>query len=167
MSQWYVVHTQPNNELKAVHHLQRQGFEVYLPKFLKRRKHARRTDWIATPLFQRYLFVKIDLEKARWRAIRSTIGVSALVCQGDAPAPLPAMIIDEIRAREDEAGMVSLNGSEQFCKGQKVQIVSGAFCDQVGLFEFTSSEERAVVLLQLLGRQVRAQVPLAAVDAYA
>jgi len=37
---WYAVQTQPNAEMKAVAHLARQDFEVYLPRFLKRRRHA-------------------------------------------------------------------------------------------------------------------------------
>ena len=39
---WYVVQSQPNSELKAAAHLDRQGFTTYLPRYLKRRRHARR-----------------------------------------------------------------------------------------------------------------------------
>ena len=60
---WYVVQSQPNAELKAVAHLNRQGFATYLPRYLKRRRHARRVEIIAAPLFPRYLFVSIDLKK--------------------------------------------------------------------------------------------------------
>jgi transcriptional antiterminator RfaH len=34
---WYVVQTQVNAEPKAARNLVRQGFEIYLPRYLKRR----------------------------------------------------------------------------------------------------------------------------------
>ena len=64
------------------------GFETYLPRYEKRRRHARRVETVAAPLFPRYLFVAIDLASQRWRSIHSTIGVSRLVCNGEDPAVL-------------------------------------------------------------------------------
>ena len=85
-------------EAKACNHLQRQGFAVYYPKFLRRRSHARKVDWIPSPLFPRYLFVQIDFEKSRWLSIYSTIGVANLICFGDRPQSLPGEIVAELRA---------------------------------------------------------------------
>ena len=65
---WYVVQSQPNAELKAVAHLSRQGFDTYLPRYLKRRRHARRVEVVARPLFPRY-FVSIDVTVQRWRSV--------------------------------------------------------------------------------------------------
>ena len=67
---WYVVQSQPNAERKAVMHLERQGFTTYLPRYLKRRRHARRVEIVGAPLFPRYLFVGIDLTMQRWRSKR-------------------------------------------------------------------------------------------------
>ena len=78
---WYVVQTQVNAEAKAARNLMRQGFEIYLPRYLKRRSHARKIEKVAAPLFPRYLFVCVDMEKQRWRSIQSTFGVSRLVDQ--------------------------------------------------------------------------------------
>ena len=66
---WYVAQTQPNAENKALAHLARQGFVTYLPRFLKRRRHARRIDVVAAPLFPRYLFIAIDMSMQRWRSV--------------------------------------------------------------------------------------------------
>ena len=107
--QWYAAHTHARDEVKAMLHLRRQGFEVYLPQHLKRRRHARRTDWVPSPLFPRYLFVRMDPEGVRWRAINSTIGVSYLVCNGDRPSPVPPGIVEEIFARTDDDGMVQVS----------------------------------------------------------
>ena len=40
---WYVAQTHVHADQKATFHLGRQGFQVYLPRYTKRRRHARRT----------------------------------------------------------------------------------------------------------------------------
>jgi transcriptional antiterminator RfaH len=78
---WYVAHTHVHAEAKAAINLARQGYSVFLPRYCKRRRHARRIEMIVSaPLFPRYLFVLIDLASQRWRAIESTFGVHHLVC---------------------------------------------------------------------------------------
>ena len=77
---WYVVQTHPHAEAKAASHLERQGYSIYLPRYLKRRRHARRIEIVAAPLFPRYLFVAIDPLTQRWRSIQSTIGVARSAC---------------------------------------------------------------------------------------
>src|SRR5205823_8571760 len=96
---WYVVHTQPHHECLAETNLRRQGFATYLPRYLRRCRHARRTETVPRPLFPRYLFVALDLARDRWRAVQSTFGVSHLVVAGDAPAPVPDGVVEEIWAR--------------------------------------------------------------------
>lgn len=167
MKQWYVVQTRFRGEGLAKANLQRQGFEAYLPQYLKRRRHARRTNWVPAPLFPGYMFVRLDPETMRWRSIRSTIGVRSLICRGDMPIPLPSGVIEDIMAREDEGGMVALNGGLSFAKGDKVQIMSGAFCDRIGLFDCSTDDERVVILLDLLGRRTRVHLPAEAICAYA
>ncbi|MEX2642210.1 MAG: transcription termination/antitermination NusG family protein [Acetobacterales bacterium] len=163
MSRWYVARTQPNAEQRACSHLQRQGFDTYMPCYLRRRRHARRTEWRAAPLFPGYVFVRFDRDAARWRAIHSTVGVSHLVCQGERPAPVPEGVVEDIRAAEDETGMVPLN--EAPARGDRVAVGDGPFAGCAGLFDGDSDERRVFVLLDLLGRQVRVSVSRDAVQA--
>ncbi len=167
MKRWYVVHTHPRGERLAMVNLRRQGLDTYLPQYSKRRRHARRTEWIPAPLFPRYLFVAMDVEAVRWRAIHSTVGVRYLVCHGDSPAHVAAGIVEEIQAREDEQGLVAMDTPPPFDKGEIVRITAGAFCDQVGLFDCATDNERIIVLLELMGRHVKVRVPLEAVRVYA
>ena len=165
MTAWYVVHTHAMAEQRARHHLERQGFEVYLPVHAKRRCHARKVETVVAPLFPRYLFVRLAPENCRWRAIQSTIGVAHLVCAGDAPARLADAVIDAIRAREGDAGLVCIDLPPPFRPGQRIQLVSGAFADHFGLFHGMADRERVMVLLSLLGRDVVVRVPAEAVAA--
>jgi transcriptional antiterminator RfaH len=162
---WYVVQTQPNAENKACAHLARQGFATYLPRYLKRRRHARRVETVAAPLFPRYLFVLIDMTKQRWRSIYSTIGVSRLICAGDTPTPVADEVVAMLKQREDAAGFVKLERPPPFHVGEKIRIVYGAFTDCLGLYDSMSDRDRVAVLLDLLGRKVRVLVDAEAVTA--
>lgn len=163
MSAWYVIYTHAKGEIKALSHLRRQGFSAYLPRYRKQRRHARRVDQVETPLFPRYLFLNLDIDRTPWRAINSTVGVINLVGHGGMPTPMPAGIIEEIRANENEAGHIRLNTLQRLKKGDAVQITAGAMCAHVGIFDCLSDNERVVILFNLLGREVKVRLPAEAV----
>ena len=152
---WFVAHTHPHAEAKATAHLNRQGFEIYFPRYLRRRRHARRIETVAAPLFPRYLFVAIDLGVQRWRSIYSTVGVSRLVCNGDDPTPVPNGIVEALQKRQDANGFIKLDSHPPFRTGDKIRVLDGAFSSCLGLFEGMAERERIAILLDLLGRKVR------------
>jgi len=152
---WYVAHTHPHAEAKATAHLSRQGFDVYFPRYIKRRRHARRIETVPAPLFPRYLFVAIDLNAQRWRSIFSTVGVSRLVCNGEDPSPVPVGIVEALKSREDANGFIKLDCRPRFHVGDKIRVLDGAFSSCLGLFEGMAERERVAILLDLLGRKVR------------
>ena len=165
-SQWYVVQTQPGGEAKAASHLLRQGFEIYFPRYRKTRRHARRVDAVAAPLFPRYVFVKIDVTQQRWRAINSTCGVSQIVGRGITPTPVMHGVVEELRGRENADGLFTLESPVMRLKaGDSVRVLNGAFDACQGLFEARSDSDRVTILLDLLGRKVRVLLDAAAVEA--
>ncbi len=167
MNRWYVVQTHALAEGKAALNLTRQGYRAYLPRYLKKRSHARRVDWVEKPLFPRYLFVEMDPEATQWRAIRSTFGVSHFICQGDEPSPTPDGVVEEIMAREDDKGYVGLNRETRFKKGQAVEIAGGPMAETSAIFDCIGDHDRVTVLMDMMGRQIRVRVPLEAVRATA
>jgi len=152
---WFVAHTQPHAEAKATAHLNRQGFEIYFPRYLKRRRHARRVETVAAPLFPRYLFVAVDLAAQRWRSIYSTVGVHRLVCNGDEPSAVPDGVVEALKSREDGNGFIKLDRRPPFRGGDKIRVLDGVFSSCFGLFEGLAERERIAILLDLLGRKVR------------
>jgi transcriptional antiterminator RfaH len=155
MRRWFVAHTHPRAEAKASHHLARQGFDIYVPRYLKRRRHARKIETVAAPLFPRYVFVAVDMAAQRWRSIHSTVGIARFVCNGDAPAAVPEGIVEALRHREDADGFVKLDCRPRFRAGEKIRVLDGAFSSCLGLFEGMAERERVAILLDLLGRKVR------------
>ena len=160
---WYVVHTQPHHEVRADVNLRRQGFATYLPRYLRTRRHARRTDTVARPLFPRYLFVTLDLARDRWRAIQSTFGVANLVQAGDEPLTVPSGVVEDIRLREDSDGFVALGLAPGIGPGSRIRLIDGIFEDARGVLERVADDRRVAILLELLGREVRVFVPAASV----
>lgn len=154
---WFVVQTHPRAEEKARLHLNNQNIATYLPCYRRPVRHARRLEMALRPLFPGYLFVQLDPEECRWRSINGTIGVRQILTDGDAPLRVNDRIISEIKAREDESGAIKLRPS--FKRGQAVRLVQGPFTDVDVLFDEIRDQDRVVILVSLLGRKVRIQVP--------
>jgi transcription elongation factor/antiterminator RfaH len=149
---WFLAHTQPKSEWKAELHLGAQGFRTYLPQIQKTIRHARQLKTVRAPLFPRYLFVILDLERDRWLSVRSTVGVSRLFTTQDGrPVPVPVGIVESLIEQSDgtvtrmDAGLV---------KGQQVRILSGPFADFVGTLERLDEAGRVQVLLEMMGTSV-------------
>lgn len=164
MKQWFTVRTQTAAEAKADANLRNQGFETFLPRFRKLRRHARRVEIVLAPIFPRYLFVNLDLEVQRWRAINGTFGVVSLVTFGQLPSAVPAKVIDTIRDGCDAEGVMELPAPE-FKPGQPVVIERGPLANLVGLFERISGDRQVVLLVEMLGRAMQVALPFAAVRA--
>jgi len=160
LKNWYAIHTRPRAEYTVVDHLKRQGFDCYLPLFLKMRKHARRVDWVPAPFFPRYLFVGMNIEKVRWRAIRSTVGVSNLVCSDDKPLKVPKKVLTHLKSCEDENGLVSLGRENNIYSGDNVQIVDNVFGNLTGIVEEMHGPNRVMLLLELMGRRIKVNASL-------
>jgi transcriptional antiterminator RfaH len=78
---WYLIHTKPRQELRALENLQRQGYECYLPLLPTEKIQQKLVAIVDEPLFPRYLFIRLDSSQSgkSWTPIRSTLGVSKLV----------------------------------------------------------------------------------------
>jgi transcriptional antiterminator RfaH len=160
MTEWYVVHTRPLEEERALANLRRQSFEAYLPTYRSRRTHGRRVEFVRRPLFPRYLFVTLDMSRDVWRPILSTFGVSNLVRIGERPLAVPRGIVESLRANEEAATFDdALDPARQMKCGASIRVISGPFADLVGKFQGLADVERVIVLLDLLGREVNVRLP--------
>jgi transcriptional antiterminator RfaH len=165
MINWFVAHTQPLKELIAQQHLLEQGFEVYLPRFKKIRKHARKVEEVLLPLFPRYIFVGMDMGVARWRSVNGTRGISYLLTNDDYPAMMPSYVIENLKSQETSDSVVPVSAFLTFTKGDRVRILDGVFKDQIATVENLDANQRIRLLLSFMGGEARFALPDYAVEA--
>jgi transcriptional antiterminator RfaH len=156
---WYLVYAKPRQEQTAQENLVRQGYRTYLPLLrVPRRRLGRRVIRVEA-MFPRYLFIHLDTVTDNWAPIRSTVGVSKLVRFGGEPAPVPDMLIEALRARENKEGVQDVP-LHSYQHGQKVRIEEGPFMGYEGIFLAKTGEERVLVLLDVVGTQAKARVDI-------
>lgn len=142
----------------AKEHLERQGYTVYLPLLQYARRKSGKRSLIHNPLFPRYLFVQLTTGIDDWGPIRSTRGVSGLVRFGQEPARVPNALIAEIKARAGSDGYHH-EEAENFSPGEQVHITEGPFGGYDAIFQAKRSEDRVLVLLEMVGMAARVEVP--------
>ena len=152
-SAWFLVRSKPRQESVALTHLARQGYESYLPLFATEKLVRRKSTVVQEPMFARYLFVRLDTtgQGQSWSPIRSTVGVSELVCFGSRPARVDDALIATLREREatQQADPITV-----FAHGDNVRITEGAFAGLEAIYQMNDAEGRAMVLLDLLSKPV-------------
>jgi transcriptional antiterminator RfaH len=165
MKKWYVVHTQPRHEDRALWHLQKQGFDCFLPRLKRLRSHARAVRTVLEPLFPRYLFTSFDSATTAWRVINSSRGVAHLLMDGSQPLPVREGIVEKLLSQADAQGVTSVAALDVLWAGRKVRICDGIFAGQFAEVESAPPGTlRVGLLLTLLGRLTHLQVPAYVVD---
>jgi transcriptional antiterminator RfaH len=150
---WYAVHSKPRQEAVAQEHLQRQGFVIYLPKIQVRKR--RRNKWVKVvePLFPRYLFIQCDPAVDNTAPVRSTRGAVGLVRIGTELRPIPDEVIDYLKHGEDDSDQLRHDDDWPHQPGDQVLVLEGPFAGLTGIYKMPLPESRAILLLELLGRE--------------
>jgi transcriptional antiterminator RfaH len=161
--EWYVVHTKVRQEARALDNLSIQGYECYLPQ-LRRQKLSRGSiKLVLEPLFPRYLFIHLDDGHTgkSWSPIRSTPGVSSLVAFGGVPAKAPDSFIEHLKQQVD---IIKQAPTKIHQPGERLLITSGPFAGIEGVFELDDGASRAMLLIEILSKTTRINVPLTALS---
>ena len=144
MKKWYLIKTKPRQEKIAIANLENQNYQVYCPFAIINNKNQF--------LFPGYLFVHLDNESQDWSPIRSTKGVLNFVRFGMNFASIPDRAIDLITQNEKNTAN-KISNINHFSKGDKVQITDGVFKSCVAIFQSIKSDDRVLILLNLLGQE--------------
>ena len=154
---WYVIHTKPRQEQRALLNLEQQGYECYLPLLATEKLRQGAINLIEEPLFPRYLFIRLDASQSgqSWGPIRSTLGVSRLVTFGTDPAKVDADLISALRTQNSFANQIP---KRMFNTHDQVQIISGPFAGLEAVYQMQDGESRAMVLIQFLSKPIRLAV---------
>jgi transcriptional antiterminator RfaH len=144
MRNWYLIKTKPRQENVAIKNLENQEYSTYCPTVTINNKHI--------VLFPGYIFVHLDKKNENWSPIRSTKGVVNFVRFGLNFAQVPDNVIKFLKANQliNKEKLINLN---KFKSGDKVQITDGVFKNCVAIFKSSKSDDRVILLMNLLGQQ--------------
>ena len=148
---WLVAYTKPRLEQVALHNLERQAFEAYLPLFKKFKKTETGSVPVFEPMFPRYIFFRPSQEGQSIESVRSTKGMSHVVRFGFEPGTVGCDIIAMLKQFEAAQNQTTLKEMSGFKAGQKVKLKHVALGNMEGLVQSVSSK-RVAVLLEILGR---------------
>ena len=157
---WYVVRTKSRQELVALENLERQGYHCYLPKIRLKKPSVSKLVLDDEPMFPRYLYISVNpfFQSKGSAPIRSTRGVHEMVRFGLEPAQINFEILRAIYERETAQ---RLQPEHPFKVGDRVKFVHGPFAGLESIYQTQSGEQRSMILLELLNRPLRVQVPTA------
>lgn len=124
-----------------------------------RERHRRQGKYmnIVEPMFPRYLFIHLNKSTDNWGPIRSTLGVTEIVRFGSRPAFVPDDLVHSIQAKDDESGIQNFPERE-LTHGNKVRIAEGPMIGYEGIFLGKNSQQRAMVLLEIVGNSARVEL---------
>jgi transcription antitermination factor NusG len=146
---WFVAQTLSQRENMAGFHLEAQGFRIFMPRFRKTVRHARKLREAIAPIFPGYVFVVLDLERDRWRSINGTFGVARLVTAQSRPTSVPTGVVEALVASVDESGLVRFD--DDIRPGQPVSVLAGPFAKSFGVLSRLDGNGRVRVLLAIMG----------------
>ena len=153
---WYAVATKARDEAIAKANLERQDYQVFLPTISLKKRRRGRWVHVTEPMFPGYLFVSLALGADDPAPIRSTVGCIGLVRFGQHHTPVPSSLIAALQGASDGA----LDTPLPFSQGDKVRLIAGPFAGIEAVFDMPRGEDRAQVLLELLGKVQRLTVGL-------
>lgn len=164
MLRWYLIHTKSLAEATARANLERQGYEVHVPRLLQTIRRGQSRSERLMALFPRYVFLHLDEGRQTLKPVHSTTGVSSVVRFGSRYAIVPDEVITGLRDREDpETGLHYLRRME-LIRGTQVKVTAGPLEGLEAIYERDAGSDRVLILMELLGREVGVHVPSAVVS---
>jgi transcriptional antiterminator RfaH len=154
---WLVAYTKPRLELVALQNLERQSFEVYLPRYKKFKNTEEGPVPVFEPMFPRYILFRPSKAEQSIEAVRSTKGISHVVRFGFEPGVVSADMVATLKEFETSQNQATLQEMSNFKAGQKVKLKHVALGALEGLVQSVSSK-RVAVLLEILGRPTLVQL---------
>ena len=160
MQNWYVMFTNPKKEAFVNGQFLDRGIETFFPYLQFDRGYGRGIR--IEPFFPNYVFFSSDLQSRRAYDLQYMPGVRGIVRFDGQPAVVTEAMLVELRNRLQPYERRVLKKTEWLFKpGDRVMITAGPFEGFEAIFERgKSGQERAQILLQLLGSTTRTEIDL-------
>lgn len=138
---WYALYTRPRHEKKVYNQLIEKGVVAFLPVVERVRQWKDRKKRVEMPLFNSYVFVRIDL-KDRYYSLQ-THGVVRLVSFGGNPASIPDWQIEQLQQVIKHPDTLELE--HYLREGDWVEVTAGPFKGVKGRLKELRGQTRLVI----------------------
>ena len=155
---WYLLQTKSNGHATACDHLERQGFDVFLPLIIRTTQKNNKFLDTTAPLFPGYLFIGTSTDPVPWKSINGTKGISSAVTLDGVYRPIHTKIIEGLKSRCNEHGVIQM--LNDIVPGNRVKIERGPFAEFICTVDKIQDDRRAWVLIDLLQQKTRSEVLL-------
>jgi transcriptional antiterminator RfaH len=159
---WYAFRVRPRHEKAVATQLRAKCFNEFLPLLKTRTRWADRVTTVERPLFPGYIFCEV--ERHHVSAVRSTPGVFDVVRAGSSPLPARRDEVESLlNAVRHQLPMEPCN-FDGFAGGEWLRILSGPLTGLCGTLIKVRGEQRLLISIELLHRQVLVELPAASVE---
>jgi len=153
---WYAIYTRPRAEKLVYKRLVEGGVETFLPLQKTYRIWSDRKKLIDKPLLPSYLFVKTRTKY--FHLVYKIQGVVKFVSFEGQPASIPQKQIDNLRLLVNSDAEIGIS-SENFAKGDNVEVVSGSLVGLTGELIKIGNRNRVVVRIDKLDQNLILKIP--------
>ena len=158
----FAVYTKPQKEDYAELNLRMRRIDTFFPKLFLPKAAKRKKQVVA--LFPNYLFVRCEIVSEEYGSIVWCPGVKRLVSFNGTPAIVDNSIMEFLMVQIGADGLIAARCNVEV--GKQISITGGPFDGLVGIIkEPPTAKGRVKVLLQLLNRETKVDVPVQFISA--
>lgn len=153
---WFAIRTRSRHEKIAAEHLEKQGFESFLPLLKRTHKWTDRVKEVELPVFAGYSFVRLAFTPMERLRVLQTHGVVGFVGMKNLGIPIPDSQIQDIRTLL--ASDLPFEERPFLHVGQRVRIRGGSLDGIEGILSAQDQNQSLVVSVDLIQRSLSVRI---------
>jgi transcription antitermination factor NusG len=154
MGDWWAVQVRTGHERLAAMHLDRHGYEIFLPQYLEYRRWSDRVKKTERALYAGYLFCR--LSRTMIGKVFSSPVVIRVVGDSRGPQPIPQSQIDTVRRVVETR--LAISRWPFHSVGQRVRVEMGPLHGLEGIVVAVKHKCRLIVSIPLLKQSVAVEL---------
>lgn len=159
--EWYAFRVRPRHEKTVSSLLRAKCCNEFLPLLKTRTRWSDRVTTVERPLFPGYIFC--EAEQHELSSIRSTAGIFDVVRAGSNPLAARRDEVESLLRAVRQDLPIEPCTLQTFCGGEWLRVVAGPLSGLCGTLVKVRGEQRLLISIELLRRQVLVELPAASV----
>lgn len=152
---WHAIYTRSRTEKKVTEHMQKRGYQVYLPLVKTLKQWSDRKKKVEIPLIAGYVFVCVN-EEEYYKILETPGTVNYVTFEGKAVA-IPENQILAMKTALENNMQVELQ-QKQFNKGEHVKVIAGPLKGTEGEYVSEAHKQNFIINIQNVGFTLSVEV---------